>query len=474
MIDVIEERVLDEWRSLLGDRALEFYFTRILPDVVRLLDRSQEHAALRSRGYSVLVSTMGLSPETTVIATSVLRPRRLIIIASERNEAKLQLAMDFLERHDIMKVAAVRVEDVDPTNTKQIYDAIRRHFRAGQDGSPIMDVTGGKKIMSAMAAIVAVELGIPLCYVEGAYDNDRRRPLPGTERVIALRNPSQEHARVLRDRALGWYERGSMPAAIDAFSESREAQTETPQFDELALQLARCESALMDLDLKTLREQVEILGKVMGRPAMETLTHDLSLEPHAQALGRVANGDRMALLATFRQLVTRYCQQGRFDFASLIAYRTLEELVQIGLSRASMKGLFDGSNADLTLLADDVAGIRQRYAALMTKLHHSDSEIPSKITFLAGLVLLGVTTDIAEKLPASRKLVSMLKHAGGLAAMRNHSVLAHGTRNLTEQDVEKLSAFERELAQAILGDDLVAVQKLERELAPPELRRLVR
>jgi hypothetical protein len=476
MTDVVEPTLLDEWQTLLGDtdRALQFYFEHILPPVIRHLDHLPEHAALRARGCSILVSTMGFSPETTVIAASVLRPRRLIVIASETNGSFLDLAIHFLERHGIMTFSAVRVEDVDPTDPKQIYDSIRRHFHGGHDGSPIMDVTGGKKIMSATAAVAAWELRIPLCYVEGAYDRKRRRPAPGTERIILLRNPSQEHARMLRDRALQWYERGSMPTAIEAFRESRDAQTEAPQLDELALQLARCESALMDLDLQELRREVVVLDEMLARPNIELLTQDLPLKPHAAALRRVAHGDRLALLATFRQLVSRYRAQGRYDFASLLAYRTFEDLVQIGLSHASKTGDFDMSEPDLALLTDDLAGIQQRYAALITKLGHSHPDIPDKITFLAGLILLGLTTDVAARLRTPPDLLKTLRHASGLAAMRNHSVLAHGTRNLSERDVENLCTFERELTRAILADGAAAVEQLERDLAPPKLRQLVR
>ncbi|MGZ5440290.1 MAG: hypothetical protein ACXW4P_04090 [Thermoanaerobaculia bacterium] len=476
MTDVVEPKLVGEWLALLGDsdRALQFYFEHILPTVVHHLEHLPEHATLRARGCSILVSTMGFSPETTVIAASVFRPRRLIVIATEMNESVLDMAIHFLERHGIMKFAAVRVEDVDPTNTKQIYDSIRRHIPVGHDGSPIMDVTGGKKIMSATAAVAAWELRIPLCYVEGPYSRTLRRPMPGTERIILLTNPSQEQARMLRDRALQWYERGSMPMAIDAFRESRDAQTEAPHLDELALQLARCESALMDLDFEALGEQVESLDKLLARPSMQPFTQDLPLVPHARALRRAAGGDHLALLATFRQLVTRYCAQGRFDFASLLAYRTLEELVEIGLSRVSRTGVFDMSDPDLALLTGDVSALRQRYADLAAELGHNHEEIPGKVTFLAGLMLLGLTTDLASRLRSVPDLAKTLRHASGLAAMRNHSVLAHGRRNLTERDVEKLCAFDRELARAVLGDDATAVEHFERDLVPPVIRQLVR
>ena len=69
----------------------------------------------------------------------------------------------------LISPAEWRIEDVDPTDTSGIYEAIRRHAdgHAGDDRLRVMDVTGGKKIMSATAAVAAWELRMPLCYVEG-------------------------------------------------------------------------------------------------------------------------------------------------------------------------------------------------------------------------------------------------------------------------------------------------------------------
>lgn len=470
----IPTELLTEWLGLLSDpqRAQGFYFEHILPLVVQKLPEAPEHAEIRARGCSTLVSTMGFSPETTVITACVLRPRRLVIVSSRGNTHELDLTAEFLISQKILTYGEIRIEDVDPTNTEEIYAKIRRHFPSGKaDETPIMDVTGGKKIMSATAAIAAWELRIPLCYVEGAYDAALRRPRPGSERIILLANPSQVQAAVLRERAIQWYEQGSMRAAIEAFRESKDAQTTRPQIDELALQLARCQSALMDLDFETLKKHAGELGEMAGKPRFKQLTAHTHLDRHVAALDRVATQDRIALLATFRHLATRYAQQGRFDFACLLIYRTLEDLVAIGLAAASRTHSFDPSSPDLSLLSDDVNDLEAGFSAIWKKMHPDEpTAIPAKITFLAGLTLLGIATGL--RLASYPDLLRMLRHAAGQAAMRNHSILAHGTSNLRDKNVKQLRALERELARAILLERADELNQLEADLEPLAIRTL--
>jgi len=474
MPDLIDPDLIEQWLQRRGDAeaALEFYFEHILPLVVALVRDAEAHEELRALGCSTLVSTMGFSPETTIIAAAVFRPRKIVLITTQNNDVSINLGMSFLIQTMGYAYADVRFVEVDPTDTEQIYEAILPQIQGDHSaGTPIVDVTGGKKIMSATAAVAAWEARAPMCYVDGRYDRVRRRPVPGSENVILLDNPTQVRARMLRDRALRWYERGNMVTAMDAFRESRDAQTMQPHFDELALQLARCEAAFMDLDFKALTSSTSHLAKMAARQNIQQLTLTHPITSHVEVLERVAAREPLALLATFRQLVRRYADLNRFDFACLMAYRTLEALVQFGLARASSSGDFDTSAPDLELLTDDPDDLRIRYAeAWQDSRAGNPQQIPRKITLLPGLALLGLTTDLVDRM--SRKdLPRLLDRASELAAMRNQSVLAHGRRNLRDVDVKQLLRFEQDLARAILGDEADELDQLERDLVPIDLHR---
>ncbi len=477
--DVVPEELLIEWRKLLAggdsDAALLFYFDNVLPMVVANLEKCPQQIELRKLGCSILVSTMGFSPETTVLAASVLRPERLVIIVSQQSQSALDLAIAHLVKNEILPFSAIRVEDVDPTDTDGIYSAIRRHFvQTAHSGAPIMDVTGGKKVMSATAAIAAWELKIPLCYVEGVYDQALRRPQPGSEKIVLLRNPIQVHASILRKQALECYENGNMEMGVTAFQKSLSAQTSNQHFDQLGLDLCKVQSAMMNLDLAAMNEGIQRLERTIKQSNVQILTEDLPLDEHLRALKEVSRGEPVAMLATFRQLSNRYAAQGRHDFACLLAYRTLEDIVRLALASRSKDAAFDLGAPDITLLTKDPSELERSYTNIWRKLHPGSTiTIPQKITFLAGLTLLFLVDDgILVQVNESRGIVKTLRHANGLAAIRNHSVLAHGTRNVNEADVSRLIDFGRELGGAALGEDAIKIESFNQALNPPEIRHL--
>ena len=53
-----------------------------------------------------------------------------------------------------------------------------------------VDITGGTKAMASGVAMMATVLGADIYYVESTYLSLYRRPLPGSEYLKALSNPT--------------------------------------------------------------------------------------------------------------------------------------------------------------------------------------------------------------------------------------------------------------------------------------------
>ena len=178
-----------EWERLqrIDARAASgFYFQNILPQVVR---HHREAAPTGSR-YDLLISLMGLSPETTVLVTAFLRPQRLVIFSSRNTGQYCEQALAFLAEHELQPRSAVAVRLVDAANHNELCKVLRGEL-AAEKGRRIVDLTGGKKIMSAVAGYTAWGLGLPVCYLESrAYNEQMRRPEPGSEEIIIYKPPS--------------------------------------------------------------------------------------------------------------------------------------------------------------------------------------------------------------------------------------------------------------------------------------------
>lgn len=184
----IDSTTRDEWerRQCLDARdASAFYFERILPAVVR---HHQQDAAPGPR-IELLVSLMGLSPETTVISTAFLKPTRLEIVTSHHSPKYSDQCIEFLTANALMRREVISVRRVDPTDHNELFNALSDAL-ATTTASRLVDVTGGKKVMSAVAGYAAWICGVPICYLESsAYNEQMRRPEPGSETLVILDRP---------------------------------------------------------------------------------------------------------------------------------------------------------------------------------------------------------------------------------------------------------------------------------------------
>ena len=257
--------------------------------------------------------------------------------------------------------------------------------------------------MSATAGQVAWEADWPLCYIDdsGTYDAQLRRPPPGHEQLILLPSPTQRHAEDARRTAMDKYESRNYAAAAEAFDKSRSIRAEN-RLDYFAFYLCHCYRCWSDLNLPELAAKLEQLSARMAEPRIADLLKirridGPALQRHLAALGSVAQGDSLSLIATFLELTALYRAAERHDFACLLAYRCMEEIVDHGLKAIGGQA-FDRAAPRYELLGDP-GQLEQRFLELSRKLGASSAvALPSKIRFIEGLVLLCLVDPIYDRL----------------------------------------------------------------------------
>lgn len=484
------EEVIAEWRSLLKQdteatrkQAESLYFESILPTVLRTLEAEPEHIALREMQYHTLVSLMGFSPETTVISTAIVRPQRLVVVYSHSVGDSYDRAYDFLNDHGILRPRQIVQVEVNPVDHYDIYRKISALIGENSSQSEastklnIVDVTGGKKIMSATAAQVAWELNMPLCYVESRkYDPSLRRPLPGYEQVIRLSLPSREKGRQRRRAALHIYGNRNYPAATEAFAVSR-TWNENRVLDEFGMVLCPCYAAWADLDLTRLSDcLVELTACVQEQVTSSMLENRLpnpqQIGIHLEALRRVAKGDALGLLATYFELAQLYREQKRFDFSCLLAYRSMEALIEYGLRKVGGDEFrTDAPNYDLL---GDREQLKSEYQNLCAGTGYSGStDLPRKIGLLNGFGLLCIVSDVNCRLYEGQSREDAVHLMKRQAERRNRSVLAHGNQSLSEADCSEMLRHAERLAGAILTEnEPMELRNLMEALRPVPMEQL--
>lgn len=451
-----------------GYEAQAFYFDEVLPKVID----AQDVANLQNEQCDVLISLMGFSPETTVISASLLKPKRLIVITGDNTEKNYDLAAEFLLDRKILRPSQMQVRSIDITNVSEIYKIIEE--RAGEQ-NVFVDITGGKKIMSAAAAQAAWEINATLCYIEGVYNPEIRRPEPGTEKLIFLDNPSLEKAKIQRQRGVEAWKQRNFAQAKNFFEESKKLNKKH-LFEDIAIPLCQFYTYLYDFNFTDMEAVLSEFEEIVETDYMKELSDGIQLGKLTAFFRQDMNIEKTQnRIALFLSMAHEYALLGRYDFAGLLSYRAVEALIELELSNCSSSGFFDTSDPQYDLIADERSNLEELFSQIWMKVNKNKEsrKLPAKVGLADGFSLLLLLKEakfsniFGEK---TKEAIGVLNKLRGICSSRNNSILAHGYATLGKEKYSEIHNLALILASLISNSqiqDLIAI------VTPPDILRYV-
>lgn len=400
----------------------------------------------------LLVSLSGYSPETTLLAYELIEPKRLLVISSEKTVAQVNVIWEKVR--DRLQFSQINHDNVDPVNPLDIYELVKKAVHPVRPGDPpvkaIIDITGGKKVMSASAALAASQLDLKLCYIDSEFDPEMRQAIPGTEKLCILSNPTV----LFGDRDMGaatqMFKSGSYLGAAERFGELS-GRVSAPARARYLCDLAALYQSWCDMDDAAMPAWVEQVRMRIADPRSELRPETARrLADQLDFVTALVAKDSSARLLNSYLLGEHYYRLGRNDFAALLFYRTIEKSLAERLRQGY--GGFDVSAPDYTLLDPDVEGLASRYGDLAMSVFGSNQpiQLPWRVQLIEAVILLHLLGD--EMLPSiGIKGRGGIGHLRRLAEIRNQSVLAHGETpvgarecgELRQQALAHLRAFWR-------------------------------
>ncbi|MFG1951912.1 TIGR02710 family CRISPR-associated CARF protein [Micromonospora sp. NPDC048830] len=422
-------------------QATVYYFDHLLRDAAA---RARAASHLPTRRVDVLISLCGFAAIPTVLTYELLRPRRLVVITSRDASDSVDLIGQRVVGPDRLRFQDFRHVLVDASDPLDMYQHIARELADWDGRHAVIDITGGRKVMSAAAALAAWQLNLGLTYVENRFDPVTRQLRHGEVRLIALDNPTTLFGEQELARAVEIFRAGAFEAARRRYDEIAE-RIAVPGRARLMRALAELYRTWCDLDLVALPAAVTAMEASLrqGRRELTDATA-ARIDRQLTFARRLADGDRTAFVVCFYVLGLHYQQLGRHDFAALLFYRTVEACLTTRL-RHRYPG-FDPDDCDWSLLGDPDA-VRAGYAATCRSLAPpSPAGLPNKLTLFAAAVLLA---SLSDPMVDQAGLVDpqRLHQLRQRTWARNKSVLAHGTESIAEVHTESL----REEASGLLG-----------------------
>ena len=446
---------------------LESYLKETLPNFKK---KCQENTQLGSKKCDLLISLLGFSPETTVLATAALQPKELIVITSDEalEQGHYKLLDDMIRKFNLLESRLMRYENLNILNPQQIYASVARH---ANKQNVFVDITGGTKIMTAAAAQAAWENNAQSCYIHSKFDNRKKLPVSGTEQLLLLENPSEAKAKAWRNKGIDAWKSRNFSMARDAFETSEQLNPD-PSFDEIAQQLCTFYEYLFNFDVKKLEEPLKEIKKTIAKTAMEKILKRNNFRIQLQNLIELFDkpdplADSNTKIAAFLSLAQEYSKLGRYEFAGLLAYRAIEELVDVGLRQLSKEGNFDRKEPKYENLTDNFKELEEKFLDLC------GNRLPPRVALADGYALLIILKPEqyenvfeGEKMKPAR----VLKKISGICSSRNQSILAHGNNPLGETNFQAINNLAKSIYKIITKEDITP---LIEKITPPRLGELI-
>jgi len=407
--------------------------------------RAKLEEARKLPKVDLLVSVAGFSPETTIVTAGVVKPREVLVISSGLPYDNIDVIADFLKQrglrssqfhHERCTAADLSVFEIICRRVRQ-HRQIRMEERGdGQDGETLVDITGGKKVMSAGAAMAAWELDLRISYVNNQFDPQRRTAVPGTEEIVLLDSPYAQYGGAELRRADHDFDLGAYEVARTRYEKLAERLNE-PARARFLRDLAGFYEAWRNLNIEGLKNAMPKVRDRLAEPTPLARSHKAQLEAQLSFVDRLVAEQRPARVMTLFLLGEANMLAGRYDFSALLFYRTIEASIA-GRIEQRYPG-FSCSTPDYAKIDPDVKALEERFKAAAKEVMPKEPppDLPREISCFHGALLLLAERD--ELLPqADFGAPKTLTSLRGLISVRNNSILAHGYRSVTENNCNSL------------------------------------
>ncbi|MCW6053714.1 hypothetical protein K4039_27610 [Lyngbya sp. CCAP 1446/10] len=444
----------NQWIELLGSKpkqAIEFYCENIIPSLLPQLKKEFANTYQQNNKYDCLISLLGFTPETSVLAYQFCQPEKFIVLYTEESSTYLEKVVNY-SKVPIYSFFHEKVIEL-PSN-KGVYQALEAALQRVPKGSRVaIDLTGGKKIMSGALAVAAGVLDIDLIYIDFRdYMPEFRKPKPESSYIHLVTNPMKLSIDIFGDieitRAVDFFNVGKYDISSQLFAEAGKSMS-NPRMAEIFTNISDFYSCWNIFKFKeALQISSTLLDQILRFSFQMSPKFQFDIErlqKQRETINKLAEGDKDYILLNFYFTAERYERTSQHDIATLLYYRTIEGIFEKILEEGTEN--FDRSKPNYSLLKVDKEELRKKYISVRQKVYEHTSQqepLPDKIAmFDAFCIIEALEKEFTNKFPINR--------VANIANIRNKSIYAHGIEPLTEKDVYTIRNFTREVMTKYLS-----------------------
>ena len=420
---------IKEWKELLlkdRNKANNYYFENIFGEVKTSFKR--KYNDIKKQNFKYLISLVGFSPQPIILFINAIKPQKVLFICSSDTEKFL----DKIAEDTGLKISQIDKEKVDSSDVASVYQAIKK-FSSDKDFQDIfIDVTGGKKSMVAGAMLAASILNIKPGYVDyEKYLPELRQPEPGSEYPNILKNPLTVFGDIEIKQAYRAFNQGNYSVAMEiALKLEKQVPDVWP-----ARKLIDYINIYEPWEAFDFNKAYENCNKFLE------LYKDNTVKKHKEILESLIkneNNFNLNMPLNFYFTGLRYAARKRFDFSVLLMYRTIEQI----FSYCLIKENINPSNPVYPVICTKEKYNEEAKSIFGNKYYEKD--LPTKLALMdQGIILKIINHKITKAIE--------LEKLKGIVSGRNESILAHGSKPMTENNFNQIRRMSAKLLSSILN-----------------------
>lgn len=473
------QKVTKEWmelerKTLEQRREADRYYDEHLMDLIKEDYVARNKRSIREK-VDYLIVSVGTSYEPIVLNISLLTPKKILFLYTEKSVATLDKSVVYcgLKPSEYEKRL---VNEIDPID---IYQKIKEIYLEWERPEKVnIDFTGGTKAMSAATALAGAMIDAVMIYVASDdYLVDFRKPNPGSENLTYIDNPLSVFGDIEIEKAFNLYSQQDFAGAAEKFGVLKESMPDPMIrqelcFDYLISKVYEAWDALdfskASIDMIDLLHQLERDGRrykhhPLNRNAAVLKEQALYLESLGKIPELVQRKAQTELLNETDIIIplmltmnmnarTRESQQ-KYDMATLLNYRLLEMIEQRRLSKYNLyvsdmkyEEVLPDRQRNATMLALDgkerMEWLRKEVYDIKQELFkgHVSDYLPNPVSLLDGFIILAALADPIFK-TGRHDRIALLKQMRSKVYLRNNSIFAHGLGPVPRVDYEKFRDF---------------------------------
>jgi len=435
------ERLREKWLDLIKNQQIseaeKIYWEEMFP----LIEKKFLEVTKINQDYDWLILPCGLEASYYILLIKAINPKNVYFIGTK--EFKQSFLDKILEKTGLKAsqyvIDTVEYEGMD---VAEIYKEIRHHLDLFSGKKVVMDLTRGKRIMSAGAGIVGAFFGFDLVYIDEGWLDEIKRGMPGTEKLVMLKNPFDIFGDLEGQEAVDLFNNYNYGAAMFFFKKLREKIAD-PRRIEIEQLLAEVYLHWESFNFKAALNKLDIILRKMQQYNINIKKGNL--EKNFEAL-KILNssditkpeelGDEFSLHLIIDLYVNamRRAEKGRFEDSVSRLYRSLELISQYRLANYEIIS----SNPNLNKYEGE-------YKEITKQIYGVERELPVEIGVKDGHILLFLLKDYTWE----GRSVEALKQFCGMLRVRDTSIIAHGLKLVGEKAFNNINSITKEFIEKI-------------------------